>query len=373
MRFVDANACALCAEIDDAVAEFSVLRPPSPCGGLLAGGGTLHPSDAVKVLSAETGVRIHVPDRRERPHDSASAHRGRDRESHHSHSNLVITLEGEVANIFIAVAAFAAALSDPQLTPQPDSGCRFIGDATNDNNSSNSKDNWRHRDKDGEDSSAAAVNNYEQLVNIPSSLVGLLLAKRDPDLSVMKQIQRGSGTQAVKLAEPVLPPGHDRDEQEPGGGGGGKQDEVDCPSPLVDTFAVRGSRAAAVELAASCLLRIVAGDKIVNVLADLKAQNNNGDKSYVRVPDKKSSKKDGGSEDNQDDADGVDDAEGPSPSGQRHSSSSSSGRGGGRGGGKGRGRGRGGGGSGRGGGGGGRGGGSSSSKQSGKFVDKSNK
>lgn len=260
--------CDVVEEVDDAVVEISVPlhKLPSshiPRGGLLHGGR--HPSAALKLLSAETGVRIFVSDRRE------NSYRGRDYHGDHRGNTLLITLEGSVAAVFLATESFAEALSASQKSgsstnspiPQPEGGCRFIGDAVS---CGNSRDNWRRRERDDDDGNLDHRATYEQLVNVPSSLIGLLLAKRDPDPSVMKQIQRGSRTHFEKLPEPVfLPSGSQKEE-------GGDEDTLSKKADLtVVTFAVRGSSASAVELGASCLLRIVAGDKIVTVLADLTA------------------------------------------------------------------------------------------------------
>lgn len=294
-------------EIDDAVAELTVPMhklPPSHLHGLLRSTG--YPSDAVKLLSAETGVRIFVSDRR----DSVS-YRGRDSQSHssHSHSNVMsITLEGSVPAVFQALKSFAETLgsthkngsSSHSPIPQPEGGCRFIGDeskeksnSTTSNNSSSNKDNWRHRDKDSDGADHQA--DYEQHVNVPTTLVGLLFAKRDPDPNVLKQIQRGTRTQLEKLPEPIVPSSHhqqqdDSADKKVGEDVKGSKDvnKKTQRHAAVVTFAVRGGSAAAVELGASCLLRIVAGDKIVTVLSDLSA-NKGQERHRTTVTDVSSS------------------------------------------------------------------------------------
>lgn len=271
----------LLAEIDDAVAEFSVplhRLPPPHQDGLLSGRRS---GDAVKLLSAQTSVRIHVPDL------GNSNQRGRD---HHSHSNaIVVTLEGAVAGVFQALAAFAAALSHQRPPParfavaQLESDCRFIGDAKgSENNStgSSSKENWRRCDKEGEDLHPVTAN-YEQYVNVPASLMGLLMARREPLPCVIKQIEAGSRTLLLKLPVPLLPGSVSATDQEQAQSQGGdvkargsRREQV-----AVETYAVRGASVADVQLGASCLLRIVTGDKIVMVLADLVARSSDRDKA----------------------------------------------------------------------------------------------
>eukprot|EP00603_Paraphysomonas_imperforata_P011618 CAMPEP_0114459762 /NCGR_PEP_ID=MMETSP0104-20121206/5380_1 /TAXON_ID=37642 ORGANISM="Paraphysomonas imperforata, Strain PA2" /NCGR_SAMPLE_ID=MMETSP0104 /ASSEMBLY_ACC=CAM_ASM_000202 /LENGTH=467 /DNA_ID=CAMNT_0001632419 /DNA_START=99 /DNA_END=1502 /DNA_ORIENTATION=+ len=278
-------------EIDDAVVELSVPQHKLPSSHILHGGllhSGRHPSAALKLLSAETGVRTLVSERREN-----SSYRGRDYHGDHHGNTLLITLEGTVASVFLALETFTEALSASQKNgtsanspiPQPEGGCRFIGDATS---GGDSRDNWRRRDREGDDGDHDHRATYEQYVNVPSSLVGLLLAKRDPDPSVMKQIQRGSRTHLEKLPEPVIPAtyteqqdGRDDDAVNKKRVGDGKEAERHS----VVTFAVRGSSASAVELGASCLLRIVAGDKIVTVLADLAAHSREKNSSVKSAGD----------------------------------------------------------------------------------------
>ena len=273
-----------CAEIDDAIVEFSLPLHLIP--RQYQSHSKYHPSEAVQLLSATTNVRIHIPERRE----ITNAYKSRNRDSHFSSSDMLISLEGEVANIFKAVSEFAVAVSTRNACknitiPQPDDRCRFIGKEGEDAQRTKAeKDNWRDRENDDDDYAALT---YEQYVNVPCSLVGLLLVKRDNDLNVMRQIMRGSKTQALKLPEPVLPnswtgmenqgnDAHERpttvSEVESEGTISRKKNEEDVGDNghrLVETFAIRGSSAASVELAASCLLRIVNGDKIATVLSSI--------------------------------------------------------------------------------------------------------
>lgn len=268
IMIIGSPKCALAAhdmihdiveEVDDAVVEFTIPYYHMPRQYQ----SSFHsPSQAIQLLSAEANVRIHLPTREIASH--------KNRENKTTPNDLIISLEGNVANIFRVIASIADGFRNTHI-PQPDSGCRYIGDL--DENRKTDKENWR-RPKDAQDFETAL--NYEQIVNVPTSLIGLLLARRDPDYSVMKQIQRGSQTRIQKLQDPVisaLKQIKDKDDKnsntEKSSANNRSNSNDDRSLRIVESFAVRGSSAVNVEMAVSCLLRIVNGDKISIVLAEL--------------------------------------------------------------------------------------------------------
>ena len=125
-------------------------------------------------------------------------------------------------------------------------------------------------------------NSYQSIVKVPVSIVGLLLVRRATDSNVLSQIKSATHTSIAKL------PADGKDdggrEEEGGVAQVVEQEGVTSEaSPQVnhkkavssgghEVFAVRGGKEEGVLLAATCLSRIVDGEKIMSVMHDLRIQ-----------------------------------------------------------------------------------------------------
>jgi hypothetical protein len=203
--------------------------------------------DAVKHLSADTNVRINVPD----THPS----------THHQ-----ISLEGAADNVFRALTKFAQVITNQDYAmPRPH--------ATTGASKESCLSPLVFRD-----------GLFELTVKIPSHIVGVLLVRRSTDPNVIHQIRQLTHTSIIKLETPADSPEKSGDESSPTAPEiEAEMEEETTDETLTGTgpprynprgyeiFAVRGSKEADVTLASSVIARILDGEKIYGVMTELKA------------------------------------------------------------------------------------------------------